>query len=99
MSSVGWKTGKLSMKKIFSNLNLKAVLYDYQLYLYRQKSTTAPEEILPIRDAEVKKDPKKDNRFTIMCASHKNSNFHVSYKITVQFTSRFVLDTLLKQVG
>lgn len=71
------------MKKLWSNLNLKAVLYDYQLFLYRQKDTTHPEEVLALRDAEVKEDPKKETRFTITCASHKNSTYQVGSQLRI----------------
>jgi hypothetical protein len=49
------------------------VLHHFQLVLYRQKVTSNPKLVLQLRDADIKADLKKDTKFTIAGASHKNA--------------------------
>lgn len=88
------KSGVLAMKKTiftggggFSAQPMRAVLFDFQLFLYRQKESASPKKVVPLKEAEIKGDRNKDKKFGILCATHKNASYEVQHNCFPEYYS------------
>ena len=54
---------------MFKILHLKAIIYELHLCLYKEDKT--PHRVLPLFEAEVKLDEKRDTKFSITTAKNK----------------------------
>ncbi len=71
----GERCGVLSVKEYFKTVKMCAIIYNFQLVLFRKKDMTAPKLVVQLREAEIRAG--KDAKFSVTTASHKNATHEV----------------------
>ena len=75
------KVGLLFRQNKWRQTRWKAVICEFRLLIYNERKPTVPDLIIELRDAEIKPVPKKETRFTIKTATHKNATHEVSLSV------------------